>query len=302
MTYGNPHLPLRWYDLRPRLLLEDIEDIVERLRRFYPELVLFPRGLHLHALPVPGYDTVPVRFYANPREYEDDPWLEGGLSPYGLALRVPWPDESASQDPERLIGGRGRYPYKDDRQVYRRFGRVLYLSSGICQEIVHANKSAIADITGVSARDIPDIRYFRYFMSQTSVEFLHDSSDPDMVSFVRHVRLSMRGLTTTTNACYDVITGEPVYAFPVLAESKRWLRRCALEDHLYSGPGARSGNRVLFMGPTPRLLKKWREEAGLPYGKLTNPKEVKTLDRAAMRQRHQAGLNERLPDSIGPRY
>lgn len=293
---------MRWQNLRPRLLREDISEIVERLRIIYPELVLFPRGFHLHGVREPRYDTAPVKFYADHGDYVDNPWLEDGLSPYGLALRVPWPEDIASGNAERLIGDRARRAYEDDTLRYRRFGRVVYLSSGMNEEIVHANRRVIAEIAGVKEDDIPDIRYFRHFTSQVSVEFLYNADDADLLAFVQNVRASMRGLTTSTNAIYDVITGEPVSTFSTRAESIRWQKRCALEDHLYLGPNASTGSRVEFIGPNPRLLKKWREEAGLPYGRKTDPKLVKKLDRLALRIEAQAGNSKRLPNEIGPTW
>lgn len=293
---------MRWQNLRPRLLREDISEIIERLRNIYPELVLFSRGLHLHGIREPRYETVPVKFYANHSDYIANPWLEDGLSPYGLALRVPWPGDIASRDPEQLIGGRVRRAYEDDVVKYRRFGRVVYLSSGMNEEIVHANKSVIAEIAGVKEDTIPDIRYFRHFTSQVSVEFLYNADDPDLLAFVQNVRQSVRGLTTSTNAIYDVLTGEPLSSFSTRPESIRWQRRCALEDHLYLGPNASTGTRVEFIGPNPRLLKKWREEAGLPYGRKTDPRLVKKLDGSALRTMARTGNSKRLPREIGPTW
>ena len=176
------------------------------------------------------------------------------------------------------------------------------MSSGLNDEIVHANKGVIAEITGADEDSIPDIRYFRYFMSQVSVEFLYDADDPDLLAFVQNVRKSMRGLTTSTNAVYDVLTGEPLRAFSTRPESIRWQRRCALEENLYLGPNASTGNRVEFIGPNPRLLKKWREEAGLPYGRKTDPRLIKTLDRLTLRKEELARNSKRLPKEIGPTW
>jgi hypothetical protein len=300
MTYSNPHLPMRWQNLAPRLLLEDVAEIVERLRQIYPELVLFPRGLHIHGNREPRYDTVPVRFYSSPREYHDDPWLDDGLSPCGLALRVPWPEDLAAGDPERLIGGRHRRAYDDDAITYRRFGRVVYLDSGINLEIVSADRSAIAALLKISRAEVPEIRWFRHYMSQSSIEFLYNSADQDLTDFVKNVRQCMRGLTTTMNATYDVMTREPLNCFKTRPESIRWLRRCAVEDDLYLGPGSLIEGKIAFLGPPPRLLRQYREEAGLSYGRTTDPKDVKTLDASALRQRQLAGLSRRLPQSIDP--
>jgi|JI10StandDraft_1071094.scaffolds.fasta_scaffold29025_3 hypothetical protein len=300
MTYSNPYLPMRWLNLRPRLLFEDMQDIVTRLRLIYPELVLFPRALHFPDRKEPRYATMPARFYSGLKDYSDDPWLEGGLSPYGLALRVPWPEDIACGDPERLIGGRERRAYEDDVGTYRRFGRVVYLDCGISQEIVPANRQAIAELLNVNEDDVPAVHWFRHCLSQNSVEFLYNSADPEMKTFERNVRQCMRGLTTGTSAAYDIMTGEPMYSFPTRLKSLRWLRQCALGDNLYLGPVAFFSGRVLFSGPSPGLLKKWREEAGLPYGKVTNPADVKMLDHQALRQRHHAGQSKRLPRSIDP--
>ncbi len=302
MTYGNPHLRMRWQDLTPRSLREDISEIVERLRLIYPDLVLFGRGLHLHGIREPRYETVPVKFYANHSDYVDNPWLDDGLSPYGLALRVPWPEDIVDGDPERLIGGRQRRAYEDDRATYRRFGRVVYLGSGMSEEIVYANKSVIAGISGVTESDIPDIRYFRHSTSQESIEFLFDADDSDLLAFIRNVRHCMHGLTTSVGAVYDVLTGEPIHAFPTRPASLRWHRQCAIEDHLYLGPNGFTGRRVEFIGPNPRLLKKWREEVGLPYGRKADPKSIKTLGGLALRQETSSANTRRLPDAIGPTW
>lgn len=291
---------MRWQNLRPRLVFEDIEDILARLRQVYPELVLFPRVFHFPDRQEPRYTTMPVRFYPELRDYLERPWLEGGLSPYGLALRVPWPEDIASGDPERLIGGRNRRAYEDDVAAYRQFGRAVYLDCGISQEIVPANRRAIAELLNIKEDEVPEVRWFRHYMSQNNIELLYNSADPDITAFVKTVRQCMRGLTTSTNAAYDVLTGEPIHNFPTRLESLRWLRRCALEDNLYLGPGVFRDGKVLFSGPPPRLLKKWREEAGLPYGRQTDPKDVVLLDRLEMRKLHHAGRSKRLPKSIDP--
>lgn len=300
MTYGNPHLRMRWHDLAPRLLNDDMDEIVERLRVAYPNLVLFPRGLHFPDHREPRYATMPVKFYASFRDYVGNPWLEDRLSPLGLALRVPWPDDVASCDPERLIGGRKRLAYEDGIATYRRFGRIVYLSSGISEEIVAANKGPIAEIVGVAEAKIPDIHYFRYGLSRSNIEFLYDTGDKDMQEFVRTVRSCMRGLTTSTSAVYDILTKEPVRAFSSRPQSLRLNRQCALVDNLYLGPCSSTGRRVEFIGPHPKLARRWREQAGLPYLSTTDPRSLKLLDRLALINLAKEEGSKRLPSTIGP--
>lgn len=299
MTYSNPHLRMRWTEIAARLLLDDVDEFVERMRQHHPEMVLFARSMHFRPI-VRGdeYADAPVRFWENTRHYDEDPWLAGGLPAGGLALRVPWPEDFTGTDPRRLIGGRHRKAYEDGRAAYRRFGRTVYFSVGVSEEIAFANREVIAEITGVPLSAVPPVRFRKHRMTRLGFEILHDSEDPDLVDFVRLVRHCLRGLGTTVSGAYDVITGEPVFASDTLSESKRWMKRCALEEHLYHGPSCRTGDRVLFSGPAPAALKKWRLEAGLPYGRKTGPESIEKFDRMGLVARHQAGLDFRLPDSI----
>lgn len=300
MTYSNPHLRMRWQDLAPRLLDDDFHDIVERLRVIYPELVLFARGFHFPDHREPRYATMRIRFYKDYLSFVANPWIADGVRPLGLTLRVPWPEDIASGDPEQLVGGRKRLAYEDDVAVYRRYGRTMYLGGSIGREIVSANKQVIAEIAGIDVSLVPDIRYFRGRQARSSIELLYDADDADYLDFVRNVRLSMRGLTTSVEATYDVLTGEPLYAFPARPTSLRWLRRCALEDNLYIGPSGYAGRLIKFMGPHPKLVKKYRLEAGLSFLPKTDPQFIKTLNRPALMARIRADGSKRLPDSIGP--
>jgi hypothetical protein len=299
MTYSNPHLRIRWTDIAVRFFLDDVEEFVERMRQRYPEMVLFARSMHFRPATKPeSYVNLPIKLWNDARHYDEDPYLEGGMPACGIALRVPWPEDIIAGDLERLIGGRQRKAYEDDRVAYRRFGRTVYFGTGMNEEIVCANREAIAEITGAPLGIVPEIRFLKHHMSRVGFEILYDIDDPDMAAFVAIVRQCLRGLGATTACSYDVLTGEPVHSFGVLPESKRWLRRCAQEEHLYSGPASQMGNRVLFMGPPPLMLKKWRLEVGLPYGRKTDPKTVKKLDRIGLRKLHHEGLDRRLPDAV----
>lgn len=299
MTYFNPHLRMRWTDIPARFLFEDVDEFVERMRQLYPDMVLFARSMHFRPpSEADKYLTVPIKFWQNAGHYREDPYLAGKLPAYGLALRVPWPEDFSGHDPERLIGGRGRKAYEDGRAQYRRFGRTVYFGMVISDEIVFANREVIAKITGIELANVPPIRLRKHRLTRMGFEILHDSEDPDLIAFVRAVRHCLRGLGVTTAGSYDVITGEPVHTSDTLTESKRWMKRCALEEHLYCGPASRIGDHVLFTGPAPAALKKWRHEANLPYGKATDPKTLEKLDTRALMARHREGLISRLPDSI----
>lgn len=300
MTYSNPHLRMRWTDIAGRFFLDDVDEFVERMRQHHPEMVLFARSVHFRPiLNRESYVDVPIKLWEDARHYDEDPYLAGGLPACGLALRIPWPEDLAGGEIEQLVGGnRQRKLYEDNRETFRRFGRTVYFSTGMSEEIAVANREVIAEITGVPLGKVPEIRFLKHHRNRIGFEVLHDADDPDMVAFVALVRHCLRGLGATTACAYDVLTGEPVHTFNMLSESKRWLRRCALEEHLYSGPASQMGNRVLFTGPAPLTLKKWRLEAGLAYGRNTDPKLIKKLDRAAMRKLFHEGLDKRLPDEI----
>lgn len=300
MTYGNPHLRMRWQDLAPCLLDEDFHEIVERLRAIYPSLVLFARGLHFPDHREARYATMPIRFYTSYADYLINPWLEKHVSPLGLALRVPWPEDLASGNPEKLIGGRKRHAYEDNVDNYRKYGLIVYIGGAVGREIVSANNRVIAEIAGIEANLVPDIRYFRDTLKRSSVEFLYDTDDADYLDFKRNVKLCIGGLTTSTQATYDVLTCEPLHAFPARPTSLRWLRHCALEEHLYTGPSGYAGQRVEFIGPHPKLVKKYRLEAGLSYVPKTDPRSIKRLDHLALMARIRAEDVKRLPKSIGP--
>ncbi len=291
---------MRWQDLAPCLLDDDFHEIIERLRVIYPELVLFARAFHFPDHREPRYATMPARFYKDFLSFVADPWVAEGVRPFGLALRVPWPEDFSSGDPERLIGGRKRHAYEDDVAGYRRYGRTMYLGGSVGRQIVSANRQVIAEIAGIDVSLVPEIRYFSGVRSRSSVEFLYDADDVDCQDFIRNVRLCMRGLTTSVEATYDVLTGEPLYAFPSRPTSLRWLQRIALEDNLYTGPSGYAGRRVEFMGPHPKLVKKCRLEAGLPCLPKTDPQSIKTLKRPELMARIRADGSRRLPSSIGP--
>lgn len=121
-----------------------------------------------------------------------------------------------------------------------------------------------------------------------------------MVEFEKLVRSCLKGLMTTVEGSYDIITKEPLDTFKTLGTSLRLHRRCALEEGLYIGPGANQEGRVSFIGPAPRLLKRVRTEAGLPYGRKTLPKDVKKMTRLDFAARRKLGLSKRLPRSIDP--
>lgn len=299
MTYKNPHLHMRWLSIAVRFILDDVDEFVERMRQHHPEMVLFARVLHFSgsARDAP-YIGIPVRFWRDVRHYKEDPYLAGGLLPQGLALRIPWPEERNSDDPERLIGGRLRRAYEDGRPTFRRFGRTVYLSTGLRDDIAFANREAIAEITGVSLGDVPEIRFFTHGLATMTFEILHDADDPDMVNFVALVRHCLRGLGASSQASYDVLTGEPMEIFRTLPHSKRLLQRCALEDHLYAGPSCQMGNRVFFSGPAPTLLKSIRATHGLEYGRKTDPNAVPKYERLALYRRHLANKVQRLPDAV----
>lgn len=299
MTYTNPHLNMRWMNMATRLLLDDVDEFVERIRQHHPEMVLFARSMHFRPISeADKYPGAPVKFWESVRHYDEDPYLAGRLPACGLALRIPWPEDFSSNDPEQLIGGRWRKAYTDDRATYRRFGRVVYFGAGVSEEIAFANREVIADIARVPLNAVPPIRFLKHSLTRLAFEILHDSADKDLVDFVRLVRHCLRGLSVTGAGAYDVMTREPIYTHDVLSESKRWMKRCALEEHLYCGPACRTGRRVLFTGPTPMALKKWRVEACLSYGRSTDPKQIRKLDTKALRARYQAGLDMRLPSSI----
>ena len=298
MTYKNPHLHMRWLSIAARFILDDVDEFVERMRRHHPEMVLFARVLHFsgsaHDAPYVG---IPVRFWRDVRHYKEDPYLAGGLLPQGLALRVPWPEERNSDDPERLIGGRSRKAYEDGRPAFRRFGRTVYLSTGLRDDVAFANREAIAEITGVHLREVPEIRFFTHGLATMTFEILHDADDPDMVNFVSLVRHCLRGLGASSEASYDVLTREPRHTFKTLPYSKRLLQRCALEDDLYSGPSCQIGNRIYFSGPAPKLLKSLRLAHGLPYGRETDPSAVPKYDRIAS-HRDPVARPLRMPDAV----
>jgi hypothetical protein len=301
MTYGNPSLSLRWHEVGARLLLADMDEFVERLRVLFPELILFPRCLH-HRPSLNGelYENVPIRFWDSPTHYRSDPILAGGLSPHGLILRIPWPEDLRSGDPERLIGGRNRHAYEDGPETFRRFGRVVYLDAGMSEEIATVDRSAIADFLRIDLTEVPAIRFLRHYTSRTNIGFLYDAGDREMLQFEKLVRSCLNGLTTTVEGSYDIITKEPLDTFKAVGTSLRLLKRCALEDDLYVGPGANQEGRVSFIGPAPRLLKQVRAEVGMPYGRITLPKDVKKLTRLDFAARREQGLDKRLPKSIDP--
>ena len=105
MTRKNPFVRMSWIESYPHLTHEDIAVLQAELRRLYPTLVMFPRAHHFHER---GEEPRQPEFIddmiAHFQPRIDLKW--GYRSGGAIAVRVPWPEDIATGNPQRLIGRR----------------------------------------------------------------------------------------------------------------------------------------------------------------------------------------------------
>lgn len=269
MTRKNPFVRMSWIESYPHLTQDDVAILQAELKHLYPTLVMFPRSYHFHKL-----GDEPRR-----PEFIDDmvkhflPTIDlkwGYRWGEAIAVRVPWPEDITTGNPQRLIGRPHRQPFDDSKEAFRRFGRTVYFKPDIgisrmmlCGITVQPPVELFLAHCSIAAKDMPSFQFLGS-LGGFHIEMPHDTEDPEVVAFVKSVSSIVNKLTTRTACLYDGITGNALVSWSGQPVSRSYMRRCALEPHLYLYCNYSTyDGHPLFTGPTPAQRRKWRREAGL---------------------------------------
>ena len=299
MTQKNPFVRMNWLQRAPHLVQEDVAHLQSELRKLYPEMVIFPRSYHFHEL---GEEVRKPVFIDDMVEHFQ-PWIEperrwGYRSGDAVAIRIPWAEELASGNSQRLIGRPYRRPYDDPPEAFRRFGRTAYFG-------VRSTEC----FTGITI-DVPPALILPYCAPGVElapfsllaedvgfdVEMPHDTGDEEVVAFVKSVTSIANRLGSSTYCHYDLVTGEPLFIMRGQPMSRSFLRKCTFQPHLYCSLalGTYNGHPIVE-GPTPSQRRKWRREAGLGDDpSLQNPPILSWPDFS----RHYDPRLQRYPDAF----
>lgn len=282
MTRKNPFVRMSWIEDYPYLAHQDVALIEAELRRLYPTMVMFPRSYHFHEL---GNEPRKPEFIDNMIEnFLPKIGPAGGyLAGRAIALRVPWPEDIATGNPQRLIGRPHRRPFDDSKEAFRRFGRTVYFDSRssksdmlLCGITIEPPAELLAAHCGTPHRGMPAVRYLGA-IDGFKVEAPHDTDDPEVVSFVKAVASIINRVVVRTLCLYDGITGEPLVTYSHPRISKSFSQRCAVEPHLYHHFLGTYRGHPAFLGPTPAQRWKWRRELGLPMEPKPAPLSIPKL-------------------------
>ena len=257
---------MSWLQRAPHLVQEDVAQLQSELRKLYPEMVIFPRRYHFHELgeevrkPVFIDDMVE---HFQPRIDPESRW--GYRSGDAVAIRVPWPDELASGNSQRLIGRPHRRPYDDSPEAFRRFGSTEYFG-------VQSTECFTGITIDVSPQVLlpycaPGVTLAPFSLLAENVgfdiEMPHDTEDLEVVAFVKSVSSIANRLGSSGLCYYDLVTGEPLFVLRGQPISRYFLKKCALQRnlYLYLDLGTLNGHPIAA-GPTPAQKRKWRRETG----------------------------------------
>ena len=275
MAQKNPFYRLHWFEVYPRLVREDVSDLVKSLLALYPEAVMFDEELHFS---YKGCTPKPAEFFRDPAEgwrTNSATGNRGGI----IAFRVPTREDIASDDPEKLIGGRDRSPFSETIGQSRRFGRCLYIHGmgPTFNEILEPlTAEDLALGTPYHKDSYRDLRKLKDAVG-IRIHCPHDADNPEHVAFIKSVRSAVSPLTTRSLGIYDARTGEPIGITPSQPVSKRFLKRCVSEPDLCWSDYLVMDGVSTVLGPPPKLRRKWLAEAGLPCDFKTAPESVRVI-------------------------
>jgi hypothetical protein len=249
--------------------MPDVAALQSELKRLYPTLVMFPRSHHFHEL---GQEPRRPEFiddmveHFRPRLNAEGNYRHN----YPLALRVPWPEDLATGNPQRLIGRPHRRPYQDSKEAFRRFGRTVYFRESMREShmmlggiTIEPPRASVASAFDIRLEAVPP---FRVLASRGgfNVELPYDTEDPEVAAFAKTVSSILGKQTVRTSCLYGGPAQQPILTYSHMPISKRFLQRCAVEPGLHLHLYGAYQSRPLFCGPTPAQRWKWRREAGLP--------------------------------------
>ncbi|MBI2256267.1 MAG: hypothetical protein HYU58_16710 [Proteobacteria bacterium] len=269
MARKNEFVRMSWWEAAPYLTMPDVSALQSELKRLYPTLVMFPRSYHFHEL---GEEPRRPEFVNDMVEHFKPTLNVNGkyAHNYALALRVPWPEDIATGNPQRLIGRPHRRPYQDSKEAFRRFGRTVYFQTSIYESgmmlagiTIEPPPAAVAAALDMPVEAVPSFRILAS-LGGFRVELPYDTEDPEVTAFAKTVSSILSKQAVRTSCTYDGLTREPVFVYSHMPISKRYLQRCAVEPDLHVHLGGVYQGRLLFRGPTPVQRWKWRREAGLP--------------------------------------
>lgn len=282
MARRNEFVRMSWWDAAPHLTMPDVVALQSELKRLYPTLVMFPRSHHFHEL---GQEPRRPEFVDDMVEHFKPKLNPAGqyVHNYPLALRVPWPEDIATGNPQRLIGRPHRRPYQDSKEAFRRFGRTVYFRESMRDShmmlsglTIAPPRSAVAAALNLPEETIPPFRILAS-LGGFGVELPYDTEDPEVTAFAKTVSSILGKQTVRTSCIYDGMTREPILTYSHMPISKRFLQRCAVEPDLHLHLDGVCQERLLFCGPTPAQRWKWRREAGLPPEPKPAPSQVPKL-------------------------
>lgn len=251
------------------LCMDDVEVFSRLLHAEFPEAVYFFMNFKTGQHRPPKYpDTQPVDLYPSLREAVEAATKAPGPRPE-VVCRWPWPEELASGDPERLIGGRD-FPDSAFNLAlqYRDLGRwfsLQYASDGYIDPRTHLDNRGQPYILRRASLSpeayppfellIPSKDAFSVFSELFS---LYDLNDPETTGFVKRVHALWRRLSTKAVAVYDASTGEVVEAKTQAGDSGP-IGKCALANVLDSPPRypiwalrPPQKSAALMVGPKPK--------------------------------------------------
>jgi len=203
------------------LCMDDIESYSALLRAEFPEAVYFFLNFKTGRHRPPKYpDNQTIVFYSTLHEAIEAAMAAPSPRPE-VVCRWPWPDELASGDPERLIGGRD-YPDNvfDLAVQYRALGRwfsLQYASQGYVDPRVYpdnAGKPYILRRASLSPDLYPPFELLipgeSAFSKYSEFFTLYDLNDPETVASAKRAHALWRRLSTSKVAVYDASTRQVV--------------------------------------------------------------------------------------------
>lgn len=271
-----PKARLRRLRSRAVIGLDDVAVLSKGLGDEFPDLVYFFANYKM-GTPTPSKfsDEVPIIIYRSLIEA-----IEASLSlekerpefngPYynrpNILCRLPWPEELASGDPERLIGGREAPSEVIDLAIeYRELGRwfmLRYETKGYLfpRAPLRADDEIKLDAVPIAGESYLPFQLLDFAESEFFT--LYDSNDEETTSFAKRAYALWRRIYTSNIAHYDPADGKIVmidnwdgaYDWNV---GKRALANALDNPPRYAGfaPRPDAAGRTLMLGPKPSQKK-----------------------------------------------
>jgi hypothetical protein len=182
----------------------------------------------------------------------------------GIFCRLPWPDESASADPEQLIGGR-EFPDDTFRLAcqYRDLGRwftLHYRTKGYLHPCTIADRKGRWTLDREKSSDKQYLPFQVLDFALSEFFTLYDLNDGETMSFAKRAHALWRRIYTDRIAHYDPATGKVVqlegwdgkFSWNI---GKHALANALSDPPRYAGfaPLSASDGSPLMLGPISKL-------------------------------------------------